>query len=162
MSSFLQRLKSKDVIPTTAQDEKAEQVEVQKKAAEKVVAASKEVVDQLKVDIFQTPSSIVVYAQIAGAGIEDYSVLIEGDNDIVTIKGERSRPNGEYFSHGGSEEKEQVLAECTWGSFYRQIILPAEVDASLAEAKSVNGVLMLYLPLQRQSSKGVKLNVTTV
>jgi HSP20 family molecular chaperone IbpA len=160
--SFLQRLKSKDVVPTTPTDERAEQVDAQKKAAEKAAAANNQVVDQLKVDIFQTPHAILVYAQIAGAGIENYSVIIEGENDIVTIKGDRTRPNGEYFQNTANEEKEQVLAECVWGSFYRQIILPAEVDASKAEAKSVNGVLMLYLPLMVASSKGVRLNVTNL
>lgn len=161
MSTFLQRLKSKDVVPTTPSDEKAEQVEEQQKASQKANPQD-QVVDQLKVDIFQTPDAIQVYAQIAGAGIEDYSVLIEGDNDIVVIKGERTRPNGEYFNHSGGEQKQQVLGECVWGSFYRQIILPAEVDAERAEAKSTNGVLMLYLPLQKASNKGVKLSVTNV
>lgn len=163
MSSFLQRLKSKDVIPTTPDDQRAKDVVEQKKASEKVTPPpAQQIADQLKVDIFQTSSAIFVYAQIAGASIDDYSVVIEGENDIVSIKGERTRPNGEYFSHAQGEEKQQVLAECSWGSFYRQIILPAEVDASLAEAKSVNGVLMLYLPLLQVSSKGVRLHVTSM
>ncbi len=160
--SFLQRLKTKDVVPTTPADEKAEQVDAQKQAAEKAAAQNKGVVDQLKVDIFQTSDAILVYAQVPGASIENYSVVIEGDNDTVTIKGERSRPNGEYFASIQNVEKEQVLAECVWGSFYRQIILPSEVDASKAEAKSVNGVLMLYLPLHRAPSKGVQISVTAI
>lgn len=160
--SFLQRLKTKDVIPTTAADQKAEQVEEQKQAAQKVVQQSKQVVDQLKVDIFQTAEAIFVYAQIAGAAIDDYSVTIEGENDTVVIKGERQRPNGEHIPATANQSAEQVLAECTWGSFYRQIILPSEVDAEKAEAKSVNGVLVLVLPLQKFTNKGIKLNVTTI
>lgn len=162
MSSFLQRLKSKEVIPTTPDDQRAKEVAEQKKVSEKTIAPTGQVADQLKVDIFQTSSAIFVYAQIAGASIDDYSVVIEGENDTVSIKGDRTRPNGEYFAHAQSEEKEQVLAECSWGSFYRQIILPAEVDASLAEAKSVNGVLLLYLPLLVATSKGVRLHVTSL
>ena len=162
MSSFLQRLKSKDVIPTTPDDQRAKDVAEQKKVSEKTIAPTGQVADQLKVDIFQTSSAIFVYAQIAGASIDDYSVTIEGENDIVSIKGERSRPNGEYFAHAPGEEKQQVLAECSWGGFYRQIILPTEVDASKAEAKSVHGVLMLYLPLLVASTKGVRLHVTSM
>ena len=162
MSSFLQRLKSKDVIPTTPDDQRAKEVAEQKKVSEKTIAPTGQVADQLKVDIFQTSKAIFVYAQIAGASIDDYAITIEGENDIVSIKGDRSRPNGEYFAHAEGEEKQQVLAECSWGSFYRQIILPAEVDASAAEAKSVHGVLMLYLPLLVASSKGVKLHVTSL
>ncbi len=162
MSSFLQRLKSKEVIPTTPDDQRAKEVAEQKKVSEKTIAPTGQVADQLKVDIFQTSSAIFVYAQIAGASIYDYSVVIEGENDTVSIKGDRTRPNGEYFAHAQGEEKEQVLAECSWGSFYRQIILPAEVDASLAEAKSVNGVLLLYLPLLQATSKGVRLHVTSM
>lgn len=162
MTSFLQRLKSKNVVPVTATDERAESVKEQQQVAQKTVAPQSQIADQLRVDIFQTPNAIVVHAQIAGAGIEDYSVLIEGDNDIVVIKGKRNRPNGEYFQNIENEQKEPVLNECSWGDFYRQIILPAEVDAGKAEAKSANGVLMLYLPLQKMASKGVRLNVTTV
>lgn len=160
--SFLQRLKSKDVVPATPTDERAEKVEEQKKVAVKAAVQANQVVDQLKVDIYQTANAILVYAPLAGAGIDNYAVTIEGENDIVTIKGERARPSGDYFQHGGTEEMEQVLSECMWGSFYRQIILPAEVDATKAEAKSVNGVLILYLPLLQMSQKGVRINVTTV
>jgi HSP20 family protein len=157
MSSFLDRLKKKNVIPTTTDDAKAATIAAQNKPPEAATAA-----EQLKVDIFQTPNAILIYAQIAGASIHDYGVVIEGDGDVVTIKGQRTRPNGEHFQNPSAEGKERVLEECTWGKFYRQIILPAEVDATKTEAKMREGVLMLLLPLKEPSEKGVRINVTAV
>ncbi len=158
MSSFLERLKKKDVVPTTPDDAKKEKIAAQNAPPEEASA----IAEQLKVDIFQTPSAIIIYAQIAGSSVHDYGVHIEGDGDIVTIKGQRIRPNGEYFRDPGAQGKENVLEECSWGKFYRQIILPAAIDASKAEAKMREGVLMLYLPLKEATDSGMRINVTEV
>jgi HSP20 family protein len=160
MSSFLDRLKKKNVIPTTPQDEKREKIDAQNKPA--TPAAATPVAEQLKVDIFQTTSAVIIYAQIAGATVHDYGVIIEGDGDIVTIKGKRSRPNGEHFHQPIPAEKERVLEECSWGDFYRQIILPAEVDSAKAEANMKDGVLMLFLPLKTVAEKGIRLNIVSI
>jgi HSP20 family molecular chaperone IbpA len=160
MSSFLERLKKKDVIPSTPDDAKKDLIDAQNKptpTADTGIAA-----EQLKVDIFQSASAIIIYAQIAGATVSDYSVTIEGDGDIITIKGERKRPNGELFQNPSADGKEHVLEECTWGKFYRQIILPAEVDAEKTQAKMREGILMLFLPLKTMGEKGVRINVTAV
>ncbi len=161
MSSFLNRLKDKKVIPTTPEDDKKEKLQAQAKTA---ADASSSPAEQLKVDILQTTNAIIVYAQIAGAGVEDYGVTIDGEGDTITIKGQRTRPGGEHFQHPDLEtaEKEHVLEECSWGSFYRQIILPAEVDAEKTEAKMREGVLMLLLPLKGTESKGVRIPITEV
>jgi HSP20 family molecular chaperone IbpA len=162
MSSFLNRLKDKKVIPTTPEDDKKEKLLTQVKTATPADGGAP--AEQLKVDIFQTTNAIIVYAQIAGAGINDYGVTIDGEGDTITIKGQRTRPNGEQFQHPDLDlkEKEHVLEECSWGSFYRQIILPAEVDADKTEAKMREGVLMLLLPLKGTESKGVKIQITEV
>jgi HSP20 family protein len=55
-----------------------------------------------------------------------------------------------------------VLDECSWGAFYRQIILPAEVDAEKTEAKMRDGVLMLLLPLKGNAEKGIRIPITEV
>jgi len=77
----------------------------------------------------------------------------------VTIKGQRTRPNGDHFANP-TEGKEHVLEECTWGKFYRQIILPTEVDAAKNKKKMREGVLMLMLPLKIPTEKGVRINIT--
>ena len=158
MSSFIDRLKKKDVIPTTPDDAKKAKVDAQNKSPD---AASPGIpAEQLKVDIFQTPSAIIIYAQMAGSTVRDFGVHIEGDGDVVTIKGQRVRPDGETFEDPGAEEKEKVLEECGWGKFYRQIILPAEVDPKKTEAKMRDGVLMLRLPLKEAGDSGIRINVT--
>ena len=158
MNSFLDRLKKKDVIHPTSDDVKKEKIDTQNKPPEDPAIPA----EQLKVDIFQTPGAILIYAQLAGSSVHDYGVHIEGDGDIVTIKGQRVRPNGESFESPAAEGKENILEECSWGRFYRQIILPAEVDASKAEAKMREGVLMLLLPLKESSEKGIRLDVKEV
>ena len=160
MSSFLDRLKKKEVVPTTPLDAKQEKIAEQNKAAT-VPAAAAPPADQLKVDIYHAPTAFIIYAQVAGALITDFDVTIEGDGDIVTIKGERRRPTAEHFQQA-VEGMEHVLEECSWGKFYRQIILPAEVDAEKAEAKMKEGVLMLLLPPKNLTHKGVKIAVTEV
>ena len=162
MSSFLDRLKKKDLLPTTPEDAKKTQVAVQ--AAQSVVAnpANQPVAEQLKVDIFQAPNAIVIYSQLAGSNVNNFAVSIEGDGDVVTIKGERMRPDGEQFAHPDIEGREHVLAECSWGKFYRQIILPAEVDAAKTQAKMRDGVLMLVLPLKKAEGGGVRIQVQEV
>lgn len=159
MSSFIDRLKKKDVIPTTPDDAKKAKVDAQNKPPE---AAPIVPAEQLKVDIFQTASAIIIYAQMAGTTIRDFGVHIEGDGDVVTIKGQRIRPEGETFEDPGGEEREKVLEECAWGKFYRQIILPAEIDSKKTEAKMRDGVLMLRLPLKEAGDSGVRINVTEV
>lgn len=163
MSTFLDRLKKKEIIPSTPEDAKKTQVAAQvAQSVQTAAASSAPSAEQLKVDIHQTQNAIVIYAQIAGSSIHDYSVMIEGDGDVVTIKGERHKPNGEFFEHPGIESKEQVLAECSWGKFYRQVILPAPVDASKTQAKMREGVLMLLLPLKAMADNGVRIQVQEV
>ncbi len=158
MSTFLDRLKKKEIVPSNPDDAKQEKIAAQNKPPEVATTPA----EQLKVDIFQTKNKIIIYAQIAGACVNDYGVLIEGDGDVVTIKGERKRPNGEHFQSLENEEKENVLSECSWGKFYRQIILPAEVDPSKTEAKMKDGILMLLLPLKETTERGIRISVTEV
>lgn len=155
MSSFLQRLKTKDVIPGAPEDKKQEKVELQIAKSPGNPATD----EQLPVDIYKIPGAIIIYAQLAGSNIDDYGVTIEGDGDIVTIKGERKRPEGEHFQLPTAEGREKILEECSWGGFYRQIILPSEVDAEKTEAITKEGVLMLLLPLKAGASNGIKIRV---
>jgi HSP20 family molecular chaperone IbpA len=104
MSSFLDRLKQKKVLPTTPEDEKKEKAAAQVKAAPDTSGLSAE---QLKVDILQSTDAIIIYAQLAGAGGNDYSVTIDGEGDTVTIRGSRTRPDGEHFEHKDLEGKEE-------------------------------------------------------
>lgn len=159
-TTFLDRLKKKQVIPANPDDEKREQVAaqvVQQPAQDHALSA-----EQLKVDIYKAPGAIVIYAQIAAVGPDSYEVLIEGDNDVVTITGTRTRPDGERLQNFSTEGKEKILEECAWGKFYRQVILPAEVDPTKTEAVMSDGVLMLHLPLREYKANGVRIHVNKV
>lgn len=138
--SFLQRLKGHGI----RSGEKSLLSETEETAVDKVA--------QLHVDVFQTERMIVVYAQSAGADMNDVHVSIEGDADIVLIEGKRVRP--EYIVFPKKKVKGSYVAEeCVWGDFYRRIILPESVNIDKAEAKIKNGVLILVLPLLKPNEK---------
>lgn len=145
--SFLQRLKGRGVKSGDGLQSAAEETAVDKVA-------------QLDVDVFQSDRLIVVYAQSAGADMNDVHVSIEGDADIILIEGRRVRP--EYLVFPKKKVQGAFVAEeCVWGDFYRRIILPESVDIEKAEAKIKNGVLILTLPLLKPDEKErVRLRVT--
>ena len=145
--SFLQRLKGRGVRGGDA----VLLSDAEETAADKIA--------QLHVDVYQSEQMIVIYAQSAGADMNDVHVSIEGDADIVLIEGKRIRP--EYLVFPKKKVKGAFVAEeCVWGDFYRRIILPESVDIEKAEAKIKNGVLILSLPLLKPNEKEkVKLQV---
>jgi HSP20 family protein len=145
--SFLQRLKGKGVRSDQTLQSSEEETAVDKVA-------------QLDVDVYQTERTIVIYAQAAGADMNDVHVSIEGDADIVLIEGRRLRP--EFLVFPKSKPRGAYFTEeCIWGEFYRRIILPESVDIEKAEAKIKNGVLILILPLLKPEEKEkVRLKVT--
>jgi HSP20 family protein len=137
--SFLQRLKGRGV-----RTEKRLQSSEEETALDKLV--------QLDVDVYQTTDLIIVYAQAAGAELNDIHVSIEGDADVVLIEGKRLRPEHLAFPKK-KPDGSFFTEECVWGDFYRRIILPESVDITRAEAKVKNGVLVLVLPLLRPEEK---------
>jgi HSP20 family protein len=162
MSSFLQKLKGKGIVPDGGD----------KSADHGQAPAKSEVpsgVTQLPVDVYQDEREIIIYAQIPGAEVKDLDVSIEGDNDVITVQGTSHRPEGlvgatgvesDVAIHsGGGERKVFTLEECVWGKFFRQIILPQEVDAAAAQAKVKDGVLVLHLPLKGHTSNKIRMQV---
>jgi len=112
---------------------------------------------QLDVDIIQTSSEIIVVAPIPGTEVKELDISIENENDVVTIQGKREMPDLEMAEEDGNGEESKFLRqECQWGPFYRQIILPQEVNVADVEAKFRKGILILRLPLLRLQTKGKK------
>ncbi|RLC36644.1 hypothetical protein DRH27_04920 [Candidatus Falkowbacteria bacterium] len=110
---------------------------------------------QLDVDIRQTASEIIIVAPIPGVEVKDMDISIENENDVVTIQGKRELPSIE--GDGEPEaERNYLRQECQWGSFYRQIILPQEINVSEVSAKFKKGILILKLPLLRLQVDGKK------
>lgn len=94
---------------------------------------------QLAIDVYQTPTDIIIRAPIAGVSrAEDIEIHIA--HDVVTIRGER-KPDTQVA------DRDYLYQECYWGRFSRSIVLPQEVDAEAAVANfSRNGILSLRLP----------------
>lgn len=92
---------------------------------------------QLTVDLYQTPTEIVIKSMVAGVKPEDLDIAIT--RDMVTIKGKRET---ERFI----KEEDYFHQELYWGSFSRTIMLPAEVEVEEAEAVEKHGLLIIKLP----------------
>ncbi len=102
---------------------------------------------QLAIDVYQTPSTIVVKSTIAGVNTDNLKISLHGD--LLTIKG--SRGTEEIIN-----EEDYLYRECYWGSFSRSIILPAEVDKKV-EAELENGILTITLHKNNPSEIEVKI-----
>jgi HSP20 family protein len=101
------------------------------------------------IDVAEKDDAILVRAEVPGCKPEDIDVSVYGDT--LTLSGEKkeSRENNEdgYYH-----------MESTWGSFRRDIPLPAEVDQGKIEAVVKDGVLSVKLP-KAEKSKAVKVAV---
>ncbi|MEK7520905.1 MAG: Hsp20/alpha crystallin family protein [Patescibacteria group bacterium] len=103
---------------------------------------------QLTIDVYQTPTEIVIQSTIAGVGPENLDIAIT--NESVTVKGKRERPEE-------VKEEDYFYQECYWGRFSRSIILPQEIDADQSTATFKNGVLTIRLPkVDKRMAKKLK------
>ncbi|MBD3247810.1 Hsp20 family protein [Candidatus Falkowbacteria bacterium] len=109
---------------------------------------------QLDLDIYQTATKIIIYAPIAGVKIDELDIFIENENDVITISGRKDIP--QTIIDDEEENREYLAKENKWGEFYRQVILPQEINVSKIETMVENGILILKLPLLRIQTKGKK------
>lgn len=104
---------------------------------------------QLSVDVYQTPTNIVIKTMVAGVRPDDLDLSIT--RDMVTIKGKREMDrtvsNDTYYHR-----------ELYWGSFSRSILLPEEIDVEEAEAVERHGLLIITLP-KVNKNKQTKLKI---
>jgi len=105
---------------------------------------------QLSIDVYQTPSKLVVKSTIAGVKPENIDISI--NNDMLTIRGKR-------LSQEKIAEENYLIKECYWGGFSRSVILPMEVEAENVEAALDNGVLTVTLP-KAKNAKQVSIKVS--
>lgn len=103
---------------------------------------------QLAIDVYETPTDIIIKSTIAGVNPEDLDIGI--DENTVNIRG--SRHNEEKI-----QGADYFYQECYWGTFSRSIILPVEIDADKAEATLKNGLLSIKLPkIIKEKEKKIK------
>ena len=103
------------------------------------------------IEVFEKEDKFVVKAELPGIKEEDVDVSVV--DDILTIKGEKKTEN---------EVKEEDYYRCerSYGSFFRSIGLPSNVDAKKIEASYEDGVLEVTLP-KAVEAKLRKITVST-
>jgi HSP20 family protein len=92
---------------------------------------------ELSIDMYQTPTEVVLQTMTAGVRPEELDIEIS--RDMITIQGKRKESRM-------IDEDDYVMRELYWGSFSRSVALPEEVDPDLAEASERNGLLIIRLP----------------
>ncbi|MBP9802533.1 Hsp20/alpha crystallin family protein [Patescibacteria group bacterium] len=103
------------------------------------------------IDVYENKDSVVIEASLAGIKPEDVNISVK--DDIFSLEGSR-RETSEV------EEKNYYRKEVRTGSFHRSVMLPASVQADLAEAHFENGLLKIILPKEeRAKSKNIQIQI---
>jgi HSP20 family protein len=103
------------------------------------------------VDIYEKDDNIVVETLITGIEPEDVEISVE-DNTLI-LKG-KSEKKTEV------EEEDYYRREIRYGSFYREVTLPAKVIGEKAEATYEDGLLTITIPKAAEAEeKKVKIKV---
>ncbi|MCU0595314.1 MAG: Hsp20/alpha crystallin family protein [Desulfobacterota bacterium] len=95
------------------------------------------------VDVSETAKEIIVKAEIPGVEAKDIDVNLSGE--VLTIKGERKREREE-------QEENFHRIERSYGSFFRSLRLPSEVDGEKIKASYKKGVLRITLPKAKKAT----------
>ena len=104
--------------------------------------------EMLPVDVVESDDKVIVTATIPGVKPEEIEVTLTGD--LLAIK-------GEFKSEIKEEGASYLRQERRFGSFSRQIGLPAGIDDDKVQATFENGVLTLEMPkLETAKVKTVK------
>jgi len=90
---------------------------------------------RLPLDVYTTPSEIVVIANVPGLKPEDVNITLE--NDTLSVSGEIKAP---------MENVDYVFQERPYGKFSRVLTINVPVDNDKVEATFDSGVLTITLP----------------
>ena len=107
---------------------------------------------ELAIDMYQTPTDIVIKTMAAGVKPEDLDITIT--RDMVTVKGKREESN-DY------SDDDFFHKELYWGTFSRTVVLPQEIEVEEAEATNKNGLLTIILP-KLDKNKQAKVKVKSL
>lgn len=91
---------------------------------------------ELTVDVYQTPTDIIVQTMVAGVKPENLDLTIA--RDMITIRGKREE-------NRNIDDENYFLKELYWGKFSRVILLPQEVEPEEVEATEKYGLLTIKL-----------------
>ncbi|MCX6731477.1 MAG: Hsp20/alpha crystallin family protein [Candidatus Parcubacteria bacterium] len=132
---------------THKENEEEQSIDAGKSFMEEVEQENEE--GQLTIDVYQSPSEIIIQAIVAGVKPEDLDVSIT--QEMVTLRGKREDSRR-------IERENFFYQELYWGSFSRSILLPQEIDPDESEAILKNGLLTIKLPkLDKERVQKVKI-----
>ena len=104
------------------------------------------------VDIFETPDSIVMKAELPGVSRDNIDIQVQ--DNTLTLKGERK------FEHEVKEEN-YLRVERSYGAFQRTFNLPTGVQQGKIRAVFKDGVLEVTMPkAEEPKPTQVKIDVT--
>lgn len=104
---------------------------------------------ELSIDIYQTPTEIVVQTMVAGVRPDDLELSIA--RDMITIRGEREESRT-------IDEDNYFTKELYWGKFSRTISLPAEVEPEEVEATEKHGLVTIKIKkVDKEKKNSVKI-----
>ncbi|KJW02136.1 hsp20/alpha crystallin family protein [Rickettsia endosymbiont of Ixodes pacificus] len=104
-----------------------------------------------RTDIIENDSDYSLEMELPGV-IQD-NIDLKIDNNILTIEGKKEQ---------SSEKKDHNyhMQERYYGSFYRSISLPSNIDEEHIEAQVTDGVLSIKIP-KKEQSKAKKIKVVS-
>lgn len=97
---------------------------------------------QLAIDVYETPTHLVIKAPIAGVRQSEIDVSITDDQ--ITIRGQRQDNSSDSVIG-------YLVQECYWGTFSRTYEFPYAVDSEGASAKLTDGILTVTVPKSGRS-----------
>ena len=103
-----------------------------------------------RTDIFENDSDYCLGLELPGVLQEHLDLKI--DNNIITIQAKK-----EDVSE--TKDKNYHMQERYYGSFYRSISLPSNIDEEHIKAEFKNGILNIKIP-KKEQSKAKKIQVT--
>jgi HSP20 family protein len=102
---------------------------------------------QPDVDVFETESSVLVRAEIAGIRSEDLRVTVDGQ--VLRIRGVRR-------SSGGSDVRRLHQMEIASGPFERRVRIPVAIERDRVSAHLADGFLTVTLPKRAPVQRRVR------
>ena len=91
-------------------------------------------------DVIVTDDDVTVQMDLPGLSADD--IVIELENDVLSVRGERPYPYGD----DGQDGKTMRHVERAFGRFERTLRVPHGLDPDKIEAEMTNGVLTIRIP----------------
>jgi HSP20 family protein len=101
------------------------------------------------INIADKDDVVIVTAEVPGCKPDDIEISVHGNT--MSISGEKKEKSEE-------KQRDYYHMESRYGSFRREMILPAEVNADKIEAKCQEGVLTITLP-KTEKAKARKIKI---